>query len=188
MKSNEKNFVKRFQMGKEDALEYIVSEYLPLVKGISVKILGPLQREGLVDECINDIFLSIWDNARKFKGNSNNFKHWVASISRFKAIDYYRKAIKNAEVGTDDLELPDPYSVEEEIILAESKKEVLELIRTLKPIDQKILIMRYFLDLKPEEIAQKLDLTESAVNSRIYRGRKKLSIQAGNYILGGNLS
>lgn len=187
MKSNNKNFVKRLQSGKEDALEYIVNEYLPLVKGISFKILGPIQNEGLIDECINDIFLSIWNNAKKFKGNSGNFKHWVASISRFKAIDYYRKEIKNNEVGTDNVEFPDHNSTEEEIILAENKKEILDLIRTLEPIDQKILIMRYFLDMKPEEIAEKLDLTKSAVNSRIYRGRKKLSIKSGNYILGGNL-
>ena len=187
MKSNDHNFVKRLQKGKEDALEYIVKEYLPLVKGISFKILGPIQNEGLVDECINDISLSIWKNAKKFKGDSSNFKHWIATISRFKAIDYYRKATKNNEVTTDDTEFPDRYSVEDEIILAENKKEVLELIRSLGPIDQKILIMRYFLDLKPEEIAQKLGLMVSAVNSRIYRGRKKLGMQTGNYILGGNL-
>ncbi|RDW15151.1 sigma-70 family RNA polymerase sigma factor [Oceanobacillus chungangensis] len=187
MKSNDKNFVKRLQMEKEDALEYIVNQYLQLVKGISFKILGPMQNEGLLEECINDIFLSIWNNAKKFKGNSSNFKYWVAAIARFKAIDYYRRAIKNNEVGADYIEFPDHYSVEEEIIQAENKKEVLDLIRTLDPIDQKIMIMRYFLDMHSEEISQKLGITKSAVDSRIFRGRKKLNKQAENYILGGSL-
>jgi RNA polymerase sigma-70 factor, ECF subfamily len=187
MKSNQHNFVKRLQMEKEDALEYIINQYLPLVKGISFKILGPTQNDGLLEECINDIFLSIWNNAAKFKGDSSNFKHWIATIARFKAIDIYRKEIKKNEIDSDYLELPADYSVEGEIIQAENKKEILELIRTLDPIDQKILLMRYFLDMKAEVIAQKLGLTKSGVDSRIFRGRKKLNRLAKNYILGGSL-
>ncbi|SET22255.1 RNA polymerase sigma-70 factor, ECF subfamily [Oceanobacillus limi] len=188
MKSNDKNFVKRLQKEKEDALEYIVNQYLPLVKGISFKILGPIQNEGLLEECINDIFLSIWNNAKKFKGDTSNFKYWVATIARFKAIDYYRRAIKNNEVEADFLEFQADFSVEEKIIQAENKEEILALInRTLDPVDQKIIVMRYFLDMGSEEISEKLNLTKSAVDSRIFRGRKKLNKQAKNYYLGGSL-
>ena len=90
MRCNSKNFVIHLQKQKEDALEYIVNEYSSLVKGITIKILNPLKNDGLVDECINDIFLSVWNNAKKFKGDTSNFKYWIASIARFKAIDYYR--------------------------------------------------------------------------------------------------
>lgn len=188
MKSNEKNFVERLQMEKEDALEYIVYEYLPLVKGISFKILGPIQNEGLVEECINDIFLSVWNNATKFKGDTSNFKHWIASIAKFKAIDYYRKVTKNMEVIVDNLELQKVHSVEEAIIFSENKKEILEFIHTLDPIDQKIIVMRLFLDMKSDEISEKLGLTKSAVDSRLFRGRKKLNNQAQKIILGGNFN
>lgn len=188
MKSNEKNFVTRLQMEKEDALEYIIDQYLPLVKGISTKVLGPIQNEGIIEECINDIFLSIWNNGAKFKGNTSNFKNWVAAIARFKAIDYYRQAVKSNETDLEQLELPASYSVEEEIINTENKKEILAFIRTLDPIDQKILVMRYFLDIRSEEIAEKVGLTKSAVDSRIFRGRKKLNMYAQNFILGGSLS
>lgn len=95
-------------------MEYIVDEYLPLVKRISYKILGPLSNEGLMEECINDIFLSIWNNAEKFKGDAIQFKSWVAAISRFKAIDYYRKVAKNKETGMDSLEFPVRHTVEED--------------------------------------------------------------------------
>ena len=37
MKSTEKNFIKRLKRHEEDALEYIVEQYLPLVKGITQK-------------------------------------------------------------------------------------------------------------------------------------------------------
>ncbi|MFH4307212.1 sigma factor, partial [Acinetobacter baumannii] len=98
MKSNEKNFIKRLQRQKEDALEFVVDTYLPLIKGITHKVLLPIQNDGLIEECINDIFLSIWNNANKFHGEPNDFKKWIAAIAKFKAIDYYRKATKKVEI------------------------------------------------------------------------------------------
>lgn len=153
MKSNEHNFIERLQMEKEDALEYIVNEYSSLVKGITIKILNPLKNDGLVDECINDIFLSVWNNAKKFKGDTSNFKYWIASIARFKAIDYYRKTKKSTVVPSEHIELIQSDLVEENVILSENKKEILAYIRTLEPLDQKIIIMRLFLDMKSDEIS-----------------------------------
>ena len=34
MRSNKKNFIKRLKAGKEDAVEYVIDEYLPFVKSI----------------------------------------------------------------------------------------------------------------------------------------------------------
>ena len=38
-------------------LEFIVDTYLPLIKGITYKVLSPLENDGVIEECINDIFL-----------------------------------------------------------------------------------------------------------------------------------
>ena len=51
MKSNEKNYIKRLQRQKEDALEFVVDTYLPLIKGITHKVLLPVQNDGLIEEC-----------------------------------------------------------------------------------------------------------------------------------------
>ncbi|MFD3449495.1 hypothetical protein ACFDTO_33490 [Microbacteriaceae bacterium 4G12] len=62
MKSHEKNFIKRLKRQKEDALDFIVDTYLPLVKGVTYKILAPIGNPGIIDECINDVFLSVWNH------------------------------------------------------------------------------------------------------------------------------
>lgn len=179
MKSNQTNFIKRLKSGKEDALDYIVDHYFSLIKGIVYKILVPLNRNGLIDECINDIFLSIWHNAKKFKGSDEiAFKKWICTIARFKAIDYYRKVTKKYEISTDYLEIAGNNSVEQSIISQENYEELMKLIYQLDPIDQKIFIMKFLLDLHSDEIAQKLGMTSSAINSRIYRGKKKLAKKA----------
>lgn len=94
MSCNETNYIKKIKKGKEDALEFIVDKYLPLIKGVTYKILNSIKNQGIIEECINDIFLSIWNNAKKFSGKECDFKKWICTIAKFKAIDYYRKEVK----------------------------------------------------------------------------------------------
>ena len=188
MKCTAQNFVKRLQLGKEDALEYIVDQYMPLVKGIVLKILSPLQNNGVIDECMNDIFLSIWNNANKFKGEPEAFQFWLASVAKFKAIDYYRKTIRQKETVSEDIEIPRTETVEQFVVAAENQKELLSYIHSLEPIDQKILVMRLFLGYSTEEIASHIGLTKSAVDSRLFRGRKKLTLEAKQLLFGGDFS
>ena len=73
MKSNDQNFINRLQRQKEDALEFIVDTYLPLIKGVTYKVLSPLENDGVIEECINDIFLI----------NLEQFKKIPRKFSRF---------------------------------------------------------------------------------------------------------
>lgn len=184
MKSNERNFVKRLQRQKEDALEFVVDTYLPIIKGITYKVLTPLNDQGVIDECINDIFLSIWNNSRKFKGDTIDFRKWICTIAKFKAIDYYRKVSKEVEVSSDYMDVNADLSAEEEVILLEDRTELIKLINQLGPVERDIFIMKFFLGLKTEEIAQKLGLSNAAIDNRVYRGKKKLNQKVTTLELG----
>jgi len=186
MKSNEKNFIKRLKRQKEDALEYVVDQYLSLVKGVIYKVLAPLQQDYIVDECINDVFLSIWDNIEQFKGGTDDFRKWLCVIAKFKAFDYYRRAVKNREVSSEHPDLLIDPSVEEVIIQLENQEELVKLINTLDAIDRKIFIMKFFIGMNTKDIAMQVGLTGAAVDNRIYRGKKKLQQQAIELKLGGN--
>ncbi|MDR7080711.1 RNA polymerase sigma-70 factor (ECF subfamily) [Neobacillus niacini] len=186
MRSNESNFIHRLQRQKEDALEYIVDNYLPLIKGITYKVLSPLNNNGVMEECINDIFLSIWNNSKKFSGEPNDFKKWVGAIAKFKAIDYYRKASKQIEFTSDNMDQNVQKSAEEELLFVEDRNELIKLINQLEPVEREIFIMKFFLGLKSEDISIKLGLTKASVENRIYRGKKKLNQQATNLKLGEN--
>lgn len=174
MKSDDKNFIKRLKGGHEDALDYIIDKYLPLVKGTIYKVLGPFKDEGFMEECINDVFLSLWNNASKFHGDATNFKQWIFAISKFKAIDFYRKRVRNAEVILDEIEISGEKSVEDEVVTKENENELLQLVNELEPIDREIFILKFFLGYKSEEIAKKLNTTKASVDGRIFRGKKKL--------------
>lgn len=174
MKINEGNYIKELKRGKEDALNYVVDIYLPLVKGITYKILNQFGDNGLVEECINDIFVSIWKNAKKFDGDKNSFKSWIAKISKYKAIDYYRKRIKQVELSKSDVDLGNKYYIEDRIESLESKEELIKLINTLEKIDKDIFLMKFFQGMTSKKIGDIKGLSETAINNRIYRCRKKL--------------
>lgn len=178
MNTNNKNFVKRLQKGKEDALEWTYDNYVPLVKSVVCQVLNRFDDNGLIDECINDVFVSVWNNSKKFKGDENNFKNWICSIAKFKAIDYYRSLVKKCEQTLDLIDLAEKNTLEDEILITENKNEVINLLNELEETDKKIFIMKYFLGLKADDIGQKLNLTKSSIDSRLYRNKKKLKEKA----------
>lgn len=187
MKSNEKNFINRLKRQEEDALEYVVDEYFPLVKGVVYKVLIPLQRTDLLEECMNDVFLSVWDNVDQFKGDVSDFRKWICAISKFKAIDYYRKVVKQMEVSSEHMDRLVESSIEDELIRGENREELFALMNVLEPMDREILLLKFFLGVKTEDIASQFGLTRAAVDNRIYRSKKKLRQQALSLKLGGIL-
>lgn len=177
MKSNDENYIERLRKGRDDSLEFIVDKYVPLVKGTVYKVLSCLNKDGIIDECINDVFLSVWKNRKKFVGKDEDFRKWIYKISRFKAIDYYRKEIKNKEITVEEIyenNIERTKSAEDELLVIESRKEAVKLINTLEEIDRKIFTMKFLLGIKSDEIACKLGMTRTAIDTRIHRGKKKL--------------
>jgi len=179
MKIDEHNFIRYLQAGKEDALDYVIDHYLPLIKGIVSKTLGPFSKNDISKECCNDILFSIWKNSKKFNGEVNDFKKWVCVIAKYKAIDYYRMEIKKRENSSLKIML-DPYDhTISKTSSLEDQENILSIISRLKPLDQKIFIMRYLLDFDTEEIACQLQMTKSAIDNRLYHGKKKLKKALG---------
>jgi len=187
LRANDANFIHRLKRQKEDALDFIVDRYLPLIKGVTHKVLSPLEDDGLIEECVNDILLSIWNNSKKFHGDSTDFKKWICAIAKYKSIDYYRKRSRKIEIITDVMDWSHEKSAEDELILMEEKTELIQLINLLGPMDRDIFMMKFFLGIKTEDISAKLGLTNASIDNRIYRGKKKLSNKAKHHGLRGGV-
>jgi RNA polymerase sigma factor (sigma-70 family) len=176
MKSTRSNFIPRLKKRKEDALEYVIDAYMPLVKTISAKVLHSMQQPD-IDECVNDVFLTVWENARKFQGEAADFKKWICMIAKYKAIDRYRQAKKRMTREEPHAHLKDTggAGTEESVMKREGRNELLAAISQLKDDDRDIFIMKYYLDLSNNEIAGNLGISKAAVDNRLYRGKKVLA-------------
>ena len=182
MRINEENYLIELNNKNEQALEYVIDKYSAIVNGVVRKVLLPLENEGLIEECIYDVFLSVWNNIEKFKGDKDKFKNWIAGISKYKAIDYYRK-YNNEKYKFHDIDnyvLKDNTSLENEIIQGIETKKVMKLINLLKEPDKSIFIMKFLFGYTSRKISEKLGISEGIINTKVSRGRKKIKSQYNN--------
>ncbi|GKV69745.1 DNA-directed RNA polymerase sigma-70 factor [Sporosarcina sp. NCCP-2716] len=173
MKSTEKNFIRRLKRQKEDAIEFVIDTYMPVVKAVVWKVLGPTDADH--EECVSDVFLAVWDHADQFEGDASEFKKWICMVAKYKAIDAYRRAMKRKgrEHGMEDLTfIQDRQDV---LLVKEEQEELLMAMSQLSEVDRDIFTMKYFLEMSNGEIAESLNVTKASVDNRLYRGKKKLS-------------
>ncbi|ACQ51595.1 sigma-70 family RNA polymerase sigma factor [Clostridium botulinum] len=175
MKIDEDNFITQVKHKNSEALDFIVDEYSNIVFKIIRTVLNSNFYFQYVEECANDVFWSVWSNIDSFDENKGNFKHWIAAISKYKAIDYKRKLFKQNNIESiDDHILCADTSIENDFILNENKEEIFEVMNYMKKEDQEIFIRRYFLDEKVENIAKILGVNRNLIDKRLSRGRKFL--------------
>lgn len=165
--------IKYIKKRKEDGLDMVIDKYLPIIKGVIRKYLFNIME--YEEECLNDILLSIWNNINSFDESKNGFKNWVISVSKYRAIDYKRKYLKETEILEIDLNLiEDKNNVESNILKNELKEDVYELLKNLKHKDREIFIKYYIEELELQSISKTMNIKESILYNRLSRGRKKL--------------
>ncbi|WP_285399693.1 sigma-70 family RNA polymerase sigma factor [Lysinibacillus sp. fls2-241-R2A-57] len=171
------DFIEGLQRHDEKALKYVVEHYLGFVKAIALKILEKPLDYMLVEECINDVFLLIWQKSNYFTGDEADFKKWIGMITKYKAIDIYRKQQKRlATLPIDNI--PPPIAsdnIEQQLDKLYAKELLLLEIMHLPDLDRELFLMRYYLEYSNSEIAEILHISKSAVENRLYRGKKKLA-------------
>lgn len=165
--------IKYLKKRKEEGLDMVIDKYSPLIKGVIRKYLFNISQ--YEEECLNDILLSIWNNIESFDERKSTFKNWVISVSKYRAIDYKRKYLKEIDDLEIDLNLiEDKNKVEAEILKEELREDVYSLLKNLKHKDREIFIKYYIEELELNKISKVLNIKESSIYNRLSRGRKKL--------------
>ncbi|AFS79483.1 RNA polymerase factor sigma-70 RpoD [Gottschalkia acidurici 9a] len=180
MKVNEENFISYIEKKSPKGLDYAVDSYSKLVYKVVYSILGTGFHVHSIDECVNDIFLALWNNIDCFDEKKGSFKNWIIAISRYKAIDYRRQLLKDTNLEFDeslverDKLLTNESDAENILLMKEKREKLLKMINELNDVDRDIFIKRYFLDEEIQNIAEDLEVKRSVVDNRLSRGRKTL--------------
>lgn len=172
MKINEGNFIVQLRKRNEKALDYVIDNYGWIIKSIVKKHLYNLQ--SVQDECINDIFMGIWNNIDTFDEKKSDFKNWVAGIAKFKSIDYKRKYLKGLEYeNIDDLNISVSDSTYE-ILKDELSLEVEEMLNCLNKKDRDLFYKLYVEEVEVNEISEEMGMKRDVIYNRVSRAKKKI--------------
>lgn len=170
---NEKELIKQAQQGNESSFTELYNHYFPKVYGFVIKRCGHQQT---AEDITSQVFLKAFSKLPKFVYQGAPFGAWVFKIASNALTDYYRKASTNKERVVGNLpEHPEELShVHEDMLSAESKEQVLQLVAKLGKKDQEIVHLKFFAELSVREISAILEVSPNAVSVRIFRAVKKL--------------
>ena len=171
--------IERCLTGDQSAWQAIVALYWRRVFNIAYKFVG---RHDEAEDLAQDVFLKLFKSLQTFDRRAN-FSTWLISVSRNLCIDHYRSMRREHEMVTHDVDaasLATPSAVDSPQAMLEQRDRV-SLLRAaldkLAPALRTAVILRDIQELTYQEIAERLDVPEGTVKSRINRGRTELARQ-----------
>lgn len=132
-----------------------------------------------------EIFIKAYNNLTKFKLTSA-FSTWLYRIAVNHCLDWNRKKKIHFEETAYLDNLSSPESSPEELFLQQEKAaEIQKAVRCLPELYRTILILYYFENFTPQQIADILAISKRTVETRLYRGRIMLRAKIPMKLSGG---
>lgn len=172
-KVSDEDLVKNYLETQES--RYFDKLYVKYSNKVFSKCISLLKNEALAQDATQDIFLKIFLNLSKFGGKSK-FSTWIYSITYNYCIDLIRKAKKEKNIFSEDIEnAPDLAEEVPDSALLEIEVKKLKVILEKIPVgDKAVLLMKYQDDMSIKEISESLDKSESAIKMKIKRAKHKV--------------
>lgn len=164
----------------ETGLRWAMRDYAPLVRGVLRRILPGRERD--VEECMADVFVALWRNARHLRDTDTPVRAWLIVTARNTGINRYRALQRRQEIPlTEELAQtladlpPDPTGDAADLVGA--------LVAAMDPPDRDLFLRKYYLLQSGREIAEALGMSVASVNTRLSRGRERLrrQLKEGGY-------
>lgn len=167
---NEAEIVKKAKTNDE-AFAVLYDYYFSKIYGYLFKRTG---NHEVTEDLVSDTFLKVFSNLKKYEHQGHTFGAWVYKIATNNLIDYYRKAGRKQEVNIEEVrELSDNKPGPGELVQgSENREEVKMVLGKLTSRYQEVLHLKYFAEMRSNEIAETLGI--SANNTRVltYRALK----------------
>ena len=182
--TNEADWIKMARAGDQSAFGRLVMAYQTPVYNLAYRMLGNAAE---AEEAAQETFLRAYTHLRSYDPQ-RRFRSWLLSIASHYCIDRLRRRritwlpledeIATAGDPTDTVAVqlvsdsPNPETV---VTRQEHQEYIQQMLEGLSPTDRAAITLRYWYDCSYEEIAETLDLTISAVKSRLHRARRTLA-------------
>lgn len=175
MEEQEALWITKALDGDDTAFGQLVEHYQRPVFSLCYRMLG---NSKAAEDAAQESFIRAYRNLKRYDPN-RSFATWLLSIASHYCIDQMRKRRLDT-VSTDalpaeiiaDRHAPNP---EREVRSREKEAMIQDLLKELKPTDRAAIVLRYWHQASEVEIAETLNLSVSAVKSRLFRARQALA-------------
>lgn len=162
---------RRYLDGDDSAFDSLMDLYHDGLILFINKLVG---NYSIAEELAADTFVELLIHKKRFLGNSD-FKTYLYSIGRHKAIDYIRKDARRKTVATDEiLEFADTERIEEDYIADESRRALHRAIGKLGEDSRAAVYLVFFEELSYEDAARVLGKNKKQIDNLIYRAKTAL--------------
>ena len=164
-----------YQQGNEEAFEVLLHRHKSRIYTAIYLIVKDRYR---AEDLLQETFIKAVNTIRSGRYNEEGkFLPWISRIAHNLAIDAYRKNRRYPEIVMEDnsrlfnsLDFAED-SAESAQILQDSQSRLRDLIKELPPEQKQVLIMRHYMDMSFQEIA---DRTGVSINTALGRMRYAL--------------
>lgn len=176
-KADDVTLLRWITAAEEDALGELYDRYGRLVFSMALNAVGD---PAIAEEITQDVYLRIWNKAESYNVEQGKVMTWIASITRYRAIDHLRRQSVRPEgnrapwAEEESLEPPDPVDIEYEVEISQRTHLIRAAITQLPEEQRQALAMAYFQGYSHSEIARLQNQPLGTVKTRIRLAMQKL--------------
>lgn len=180
--NNETEFsIQALQSGDREVFSQIVDTYSPKIYRLALKLMGDEQE---AEDVLQETLMNAYRNIHRFEGRSS-VSTWLYRIASNQAFMRLRKKHPTFISVDEPLSEIEDYSLhgkltdwcclpEEEFMSAEAMEQLDAAMQELSPALRAVFVLRDLHELSTRETADVLDISESAVKTRLLRARLQL--------------
>lgn len=171
----EVDIVRRLAEGDTEALSELFRRYSGMLLGLATKILGD-PSDG--EEVLQEVFLQVWKQARRYDGKRSSVSTWLVLITRSRSIDRLRsRRVKERTAVDANRENPRRHESPEgmgNVFMQERRRRLDEALEDLPSEQREVLEMAFYGGLTQSEIAETTTTPLGTVKTRTLLAMKKL--------------
>jgi len=174
-KLSDSSLISLYKKGNEEAFSFLVKKYSPKVYSAVYFIV---KDKYLAEDITQEVFIKIIKTIKNNKYNEEGkFQPWMMRIAHNLSIDHFRKEKKHPKItlnnGNDIFNslMFSENNAESNQENKESKKLLQQLIKGLPKKQKEVLVMRHFMEMSFQEIAES---TNVSINTALGRMRYAL--------------
>ena len=157
------------------ALEALYDRYGRPAYSLARRILT---EETLAQDVVQEVFLSLWRDARRFDAGRGTVATYLLSMTHHRAVDVVRREenLRRWRTSDEGLELePDPKArVEDEVEASERRAQVRAALGELPAAQREALLLAYFGGYTQREVAALVGVPLGTVKTRMAAGMRKM--------------